>query len=76
MRRVALHGTPKRLASRPKQREHLENDDRQYTDEERELLVAIDAAKRRLGPFLTWTQILAVFKSLGYTKTAATGPEG
>ncbi len=59
-RRRASHA----LRTRP-----LENDDRIYTDEQREFLMAIDRARTRLdGAYLTWPQALAVAKSLGYRK--------
>lgn len=40
----------------------------EYTGEELEFLKAIDAAKRRWGPFLTPRQILRVAAALGYRK--------
>ena len=42
-----------------------------YTDEEREFMVAIENYKReRKRPFPTWREVLAVAKSLGYRLVA------
>jgi len=43
-----------------------------YTDEERQFLQAIDAYQRqRRRPFPSFTEILAVARSLGYRRVAA-----
>jgi hypothetical protein len=40
-----------------------------YTDDEREFLVAMDRYKREKNrPFPTWREVLMVIKGLGYTK--------
>ena len=41
-----------------------------YSDDEREFLMAIDKYKRQeRRPYPTWSEVLAVLKSLGYRKT-------
>ena len=50
-----------------------------YSDEEREFLLAIDRYKTESNRrFLSWREVLRVFKSLGYRKVAdpAIDPEG
>lgn len=43
----------------------------EYTDEEREFLVAMDRYKRDTGhKFPTWSEVLKVLKSLGYEKVS------
>ena len=45
------------------------NEDRQYTDEELQFLMAMDAYKRNnQRPYPDCREVLAVFKSLGYRK--------
>ena len=40
-----------------------------YTDEEREFMMAMDAYKRKnRRPYPTWAEVLAVVHSLGYRK--------
>jgi hypothetical protein len=40
-----------------------------YTDEEKEFLLAMDRYKRdNRRPYPTWSEVLEVLKSLGYTK--------
>jgi hypothetical protein len=41
-----------------------------YTDDEREFLAAMDRYKRQFNrPHPTWCEVLAVLKSLGWSKT-------
>ena len=42
-----------------------------YSDEEREFLLAIEKYQRESGRrYLSWHEVLRVFKSLGYRKVA------
>lgn len=46
-----------------------------YTDEEREFLIAVDKYKRAAKRvFVTYSELLAVAKSLGYRRVAEAGP--
>jgi hypothetical protein len=48
--------------------------DLHYSEEELEFLRALDTYKRaNRRPFPTWHEVLAVLKSLGYRKVAASG---
>lgn len=48
---------------------HPTTSDRDYSDEEREFLLAIEAYKTRTGrKFPTWCEALDVLRSLGYAK--------
>jgi hypothetical protein len=41
-----------------------------YTPDEVEFMFAVEAEQRRLNrKFLAWSEILAILKSLGYSKT-------
>ena len=45
-----------------------------YSDEEREFLMAMERYKRRQGrPFPTWREVLHVAHRLGYRRVAAPG---
>lgn len=46
----------------------------QYTDEEREFLLAVQAYKRAGRQFPTCREVLAILLSLGYRKVEAAGP--
>lgn len=47
----------------------------EYTPDEIEFMLAVDAYKRRRQrPYPTWTEILEVARSLGYRKVAEPGP--
>jgi hypothetical protein len=49
--------------------------DREYDDEEREFLMAMDRYRREnRRPWPTWSEVLEVLKSLGYRKVAEAGP--
>ena len=39
-----------------------------YTADELEFLRAVQAAKKRWGPYLSWPQVLRVAKALGYRR--------
>lgn len=56
-------------------RSHPTTSEVQYDDEEREWLAAVDGYKRTTGKkFPTYTEMLAIMKSLGYTRDPR-GPE-
>jgi hypothetical protein len=59
------------IAPRPRPRGDPAGAEVEYTDEEREFLAAVDRWKGETGTrFPTLTQLLALFKSLGYRKEA------
>jgi len=46
--------------------------EKEYSDEEREFMIAIEEYKRRFNrPFPTWTEVLEVIRALGYAKLDA-----
>jgi hypothetical protein len=48
-----------------------------YTEEEREFLLAMDRYKRKARrPYPTWREVFAVFMDLGYRKIAAPPRQG
>jgi hypothetical protein len=57
----------RRLTRRPSSYSLL--DDRDFTEDEREFLVAMDRYKRRhRRPYPTWREVLVVLHGLGYRK--------
>ena len=51
------------------------NDDRIFTDDEREFMRAM-AAYRKKSPFPAWSEVLQVLRGLGYRKSHDTGQLG
>jgi hypothetical protein len=52
------------------------NSGSEYTDEEREFMMAVDRYKReRQRPHPSWREILAVARSLGYRRVAEAAGE-
>lgn len=45
-----------------------------YTDEEREFLLAVDTYKRRVNPRPSWAEVLRLAKALGYRRVAERSP--
>ncbi len=69
MRRRIEEMTAKQQAKRFPMKSECVDDDRVYTDEQVEFLIAMDDYKRRhQRPFPTWAEVLRVFKGLGYHK--------
>jgi len=76
---VSFAGIERRVGERRKveRRRHIDPTtcERDYTDDEIEFMRAMDAYKRASGrQFPTWSEVLEVVRSLGYTRGTATAP--